>query len=95
MDIIDNEKSYEDKDSKPVQEYNIIDEMRKLEQLTKDPNVQTFRKSTFFNQSNKTENNENIEILLKEIVGHLEKIELKLSDIENLLINKSSENFNL
>lgn len=85
MDIIDNEKSYEEKDSNPVQESDIIEEMRKLEQLMHDPNVYSYKKSTLLNQSNKSAYDEKSEILLKEIIDRLIKIELKLTDIENLI----------
>lgn len=90
MGIIDNEKSFEENDSKPVQEYNIIEEMRKLEQQMQDPNIQTFKKSIYFNQSNKTEYNEKSETILKEIINRLVEIELKLSDIENLIKKDNS-----
>ncbi|MDW5300179.1 MAG: hypothetical protein SA378_08595 [Sedimentibacter sp.] len=85
MDIIDNEKPYEEKDSIPIRQNNVIDEIRKLEQQVKDSNSQTFKKSTYWNQLNKPVNNEKSENLLKEIVDYLARIEAKLTNIEILL----------
>lgn len=88
MDIKDYEIPHEEKDSTPIQQDNIVEEMLKLEQQMKNPNVQTYKKTTYWNQVNNPVNNEKSENLLKETLDCLIRIETKLSNIEILLTNK-------
>lgn len=91
MDDMDNklefDESAENEDSTLVlQNKNIIEEMKNLEQHMNDPKNQTFKKTTYWNQLNNTKENINNEsLLLKEIIECLLSIEGKLTQIENLL----------
>lgn len=84
MDSNNIDMGFNGEDSTPVQQNNIIKEVRKLEQQLKDPNINSFRKTIYFNQPNTMGNNMQ-DKLLTEIVDCLLRIESKLEDIKNFL----------
>jgi len=51
----------------------------------KDPKNQKFKKSTYWHQLNKTEENKTQDALLQEMIECLLRIEIKLTQIETLL----------
>lgn len=85
MNSNDIDKSYSGENLTPYQQKNIIDEVMKLEQQLKDPNVKSFRKTIYWNQPNAMENNNVQDKLLIDIVDYLSRIESKLEDIKIIL----------
>lgn len=80
------EESTVNEDSTPVQQNrSILEEIIKLEEQMKDPKNQIFKKTTYWNQLNNTQDNQNHEVILKEIIECLLRIEYKLTQIGNLL----------
>lgn len=63
---------------------NIIEEVKKLEQQMRNPNVKTFKKSINWNHKGNS-TNQNQETLLKDIYECLLRIETKLEDFSKNL----------
>ena len=75
-----------DRDIKAAhQDKDIIKEVQELNQIIKDPNYQTYSKTTYWHQQSVDTENMNQEIFLKEITEILVRIEDKLVQIESLL----------
>ncbi|MDD2397204.1 MAG: hypothetical protein PHE31_04355 [Tissierellia bacterium] len=77
MNKTDNKNQENNTSFKPSN--NIIEEVKKLEQQMKDPNVKTFKKNINWNQKGISAKNQ--ETLLKDIYECLLRIETKLEDL--------------
>ncbi|MGB7604115.1 MAG: hypothetical protein WBL93_01430 [Lutisporaceae bacterium] len=69
----------------PIEDKNLIDEMYELERTLKNPQVQKFTKTTYWNQLSNQIENEKHEDFFQEVLKHLELIEAKLNQIESML----------
>lgn len=70
------------------QSKNIIEEIQELNDMSRDPNRQTFRKTTYWHKQSMNIGDEKSEIFSKEIIEVLLRIEDKLTKIESFLKNK-------
>ncbi len=78
MNEIDNNK---DDVSVVKEDFDLIEEMKIIEQQIKDPNIQSFRNTTNWKQLNLNKMNQNQEVLLKEISECLLRIESMLQTL--------------
>ncbi|MDD4781652.1 MAG: hypothetical protein PHT02_13765 [Tissierellia bacterium] len=85
MNNSDMEKCFSEEDSTLTQQNNIIEDVIKLEQQLKDPNIKSFKKTIYWNQPNTMESTNIQDKFLKDIVDCLTRIEFKLEDIKNFL----------
>ncbi|MDW5300383.1 MAG: hypothetical protein SA378_09630 [Sedimentibacter sp.] len=77
--------SADENSTQAEQNKNILKEMIDLEQKMKDTNNHAFKKTTYWNKINNTQDNQDKETLFKEIMDVLLRIEFKLTQIETLL----------
>ena len=80
------ESSGADNSSSVHQERNIVEEMANLEKLMSDSTVQTFKKTTYWNQLNDNQDFSNNNSMIKEMLECMLRIEAGINEIKVLLI---------
>ncbi len=68
-----------------IREINIIEEMRALNQKMQEPDNGIFKVSSSWDKHSNVTNNKNIEIMMKEIMNYMIKIDTTLTKIEAIL----------
>lgn len=98
MDINQTNSIHSDQNS-DIQKRNIIEEMNALNQRMQNPSNEIYKISSSWDQHPNAQNNKNIEIMMKEMMNYiikmdntLTRMDTALTKIETALSNNNSEN---
>ena len=91
MNIKQTNSNHSDKNS-DNQKRNIIEEMNALNQRIQNPSNEIYKVSSSWDNHANAQNNKNIEIMIKEMMNYIIKMDTALTKIEIALSQNKSEN---